>query len=386
MGISNAGCQSAAIGARRIADSDTDATCRRRFTRTSAGAVQVRIVAGCAVTPSVRAHVHDTHRPAVSIRLIGITTIGCESAAVGARRVADSYTDPACRRRSTRATAEDGCRKQRAVSTATPSGRAHVHDTHRPAVSIRLIGSSTAGCESAAVGARRVADIDTDPACSRCSTSAVAGAPDGNTVTPSGRAHVHDTHRPAVSIRLIGITAIGCESAAVGAGRIADSYTDPACRRRSTRATAGAAGGNTETPSVRAHVHDTRRPSVSIPLIGITATGCQSAAVGARRIADCDTDVACSCRSTRAAAGAAGGNTETPSVRAHVHDTHRPSVSICLIGISKAGCQSAAVGARRVADIDTDATCRRRFTNASAGAAGGKTVTPSGRAHVHDTH
>ena len=171
MGISNAGCQSAAIGARRIADSDTDATCRRRFTRTSAGAVQVRIVAGCAVTPSVRAHVHDTQRPAVSIRLTGITAIGCESTAVGARRVADSYTDPACRRRSTRAAAGAAF-----TEISTPSVCAHVHNTHRPSVSIRLIRTPTAGCQSAAVGARRAADDDMDTACRRRSTRAVAGA------------------------------------------------------------------------------------------------------------------------------------------------------------------------------------------------------------------
>jgi hypothetical protein len=309
---------------------------------------------------------HDTHRPAVSIRLSGISIGGCQSAAVGARRVADADTGPACRRRSARAAAG-------AVGgyTETPSVRADVQHAHRPAVSIRLKGISTAGCQSAAVGARRVADADTDPACRRRSARAAAGTIDGISFTPSVRAHMHDTHRPAVSIRLIGSNAAGCQSAAVGARRAADADTDPACRRRSARAAAGAVGGLTVTPSVRAHMHDTHRPAVSIRLIGSNAAGCQSAAVGARRAADADTGPACRRRSARAAAGTVGSISGTPSVCAHMHDTHRPAVSIRLSGCPTGGCQSAAVGARRVADADTDPACRRRSARAAAGAVGG---------------
>ncbi len=113
----------------------------------------------------------------------------------------------------------------------------------------------------------------------------------------------------------------GCESAAVGAGRVANNDTDPACRRRSTRAVDEAVGAITVTPRVRAHVHDTHRPAVSIRLTGISDSGCQSAAVGARRVADIDTDSACRCRSTRAADGVSGGKTDTESGRANVHDT-----------------------------------------------------------------
>jgi hypothetical protein len=122
-------------------------------------------------------------------------------------------------------------------------------------------------------------------------------------------------HRPPVSIRLI---------------RVADADTDPACRRRSARAAAGAAGVLTVTKSVCADVHDTHRPPVSIRLSGICTAGCQSAAVGARRVDDTDTDPACRRRSARAAVGAAGVLTETPSVCSDVNDTHRPPVSIRL--------------------------------------------------------
>jgi hypothetical protein len=39
-----------------------------------------------------------------------------------------------------------------------------------------------------------------------------------------------------------------------------------------------------------------------------------------------------------------------------------------------AGCQSAAVGARRVADADTDSACRRLSARAAAVAAGGSST------------
>ncbi len=133
---------------------------------------------------------------------------------------------------------------------------------------------------------------------------------------------MHDTHRPAVGVRFIGFPTSGCQSAAVGTGSVADIDTDPACKSRSTRAAAGAAGVFTITPSVRTNVHDTHRPAVGICLIGACTAGCQSAAVGASSVADVGIDPACRSRSTYAAAGAAGLETETPRVRAHVYDPH----------------------------------------------------------------
>ena len=109
----------------------------------------------------------------------------------------------------------------------------------------------------------------------------------------------------------------------LGRGELADS----AFSRQ--RESARAVGGQWELP----------------PLVVVTA------AVGGRRITDADAYTARSRRSTCAAngGGTAGITAGTPSVRAHIHHTHRPAVRVRSIG--RSGCNSAAVGASSIADI-----------------------------------
>ena len=167
-------------------------------------------------------------------------------------RIDDSYTQAACIRCAT-------CAAAASRPAATPSVRADIQGTRRPAVGVRSRRTARHGRGSNAIGAVQCADTHTKTACNRCCAYAAAAA--GVAVTPSVRADIQGTRRPAVGVRSRRSSGCGRRSEAICAGRTVDAHIQAACNRCPTRA---ATSRPADTPSVRADVQGTRRPAVRV--------------------------------------------------------------------------------------------------------------------------